>query len=107
MTSWAENEAFATDRQGLLQAEAARQRRISEAKHAMNAAMRQVRYLDAALVAVVVLFALLSFSLGEKDSATQRIGSNIIDPTDVVLIQRTADSGIPTSWHAPAWQAGP
>ncbi len=61
MTSWAENEALATDHQCRLQAEAVRQQRVSEAEQARNAAMRQVRYRDTAMVALVLLFALLSF----------------------------------------------
>jgi hypothetical protein len=96
MTSWAEDEALATDRQCRLQAEAVRQRRISEVEHALNAAMRQVRYRDAALVALVILFALLAFSL-EADTETRRIRSNIVDPADVVLVEPAADYGIPTS----------
>ena len=95
--TWAENEAVATDRQCRLQAEAVRQRRISEAEQAMNAAMRQVRYQDAALVALVLLFALLAFSL-EEDTETRRIRSNIVDPVDVVLAEpATGANGIPTS----------
>jgi hypothetical protein len=96
-TSWAENAALATDRQHRMQADAVRQRRISEAEHATNAAMRQVRYRDVALVALVVLFALLSFSLGEEDANARRIRSNIVDPADVVLVERAAEDGIPTS----------
>ena len=97
MTSWAANEALATDRQCRLQAEAVRQRRISEAEQAIDAAMRQVRYRDAVLVAVVLLFALLSFSLGKEGIETRRIRSNIVDPADVVLVEPAADYGIPTS----------
>ena len=98
VSSRAENEALATDRQCRLQAEAVRQRRISEAEQALNAAMRQVRYRDAALVALVLLFALLSFSLGEEGTETRRIRSNIADPADVVVVEPTAaDSGIPMS----------
>ena len=97
MTSLAANEALATDRQCRLQTEAVRQRRISEAEQAMNAAMRQVRYRDAALVALVLLFALLAFSL-EEDTETRRIRSNIVDPVDVVLAEpAAAEQGIPTS----------
>ena len=97
MTSWAENEALVTDRQCRLQAEAVRQRRISEAEQALKAAMRQVRYRDTVLVAVVFLFALLAFSLGAENPETRPIRSNIIDPADVVLVEPAADSGIPTS----------
>ena len=89
MTSWAETEALATDRQCRLQAEAVRQRRISEAEQALNAAVRQVRYRDAVLVAMVILFALLAFSLGEEDTETRWTRSTIVDPA--------ADHGIPTS----------
>ena len=97
MTSWAENEALVTDRQCRLQAEAVRQRRISEAEQALNAAVRQVRYRDAVLVAMVILFALLAFSLGEEDTETRRTRSTIVDPADVVLVEPAADHGIPTS----------
>ena len=97
MTSWAETEALATDRQRRLQAEAVRQRRISEAEQALNAAMRQVRYRDTVLVAVVFLFALLAFSLGEEDTETRRIRSTIVDPADVVLVEPAADYSVPTS----------
>jgi hypothetical protein len=97
MTSWAENEALATDHQCRLQAEAVRQQRVSEAEQARNAAMRQVRYRDTALAALVLLFALLSFSFGEEDSETRRIRSNIVEPADVVVVEPAADNGIPTS----------
>ena len=97
MTSWAETEALVTDRQCRLQAEAVRQRRILEAEQALYAAVRQVRYRDAVLVAVVFLFALLAFSLGEENTETRRIRSNIVDPADVVLVEPAADHGVPTS----------
>ena len=97
MTSWAETEALVTDRQCQLEAEAVRQRRILEAEQALYAAVRQVRYRDAVLVAVVFLFALLAFSLGEEDTETRRIRSNIVDPADVVLVEPTTDYGVPTS----------
>jgi hypothetical protein len=48
-------------------------------------------------VAQVVLFALLSFGLGEEDANARRIRSNIVDPADVVLVERAAEYGIPTS----------
>ena len=96
MTSWTENEALATDRRCRLQAEAVRQRRISEAEQALNAALRQVRYQDAALVVLVILFALLAFSLGD-DTEARRIRSNIVDPADVVVVEPAADYDIPTS----------
>ena len=96
-TSWTVNGALATDRQRRMQAEAVRQRRISEAERAMDAAMRHVRYRDAALVALVVLFALLSFSIGEEDANARRVRSNIVDPADIVLVEPAANYGIPTS----------
>jgi hypothetical protein len=41
-------------------------------------------------VALVILFALLAFSL-EADTETRRIRSNIVDPADVVLVEPAAD----------------
>jgi hypothetical protein len=82
--------ALAAERQRRLQAEAVRQRRISETEHVKNAAMRQARYRDAALAALVILFALLSFSLGEEDAEARRVRGWIVDPADVVLVDPTA-----------------
>jgi hypothetical protein len=96
-TSWSVNGALATDRQRRLQAEAVRQRRISEAEHATSAAMRQVRYRDAALVVLIILFALLSFSIDQEEANMRRTRSNIVDQAHVVLVEPATNVGIPTS----------